>query len=41
MMQEIAGNKYIKNHQKSYIMAMKMYALRCRKRSLLDRVKIF
>lgn len=39
--QEVIGNKYIKEHHKSYMLALKVYTLRCRSKVLTERVKIF
>lgn len=41
MRDEIIENKYIKDNHKSYMMAMKIYALRCRSKTLTERVKVF
>jgi hypothetical protein len=38
---EVIDNKYIKNNRRSYMLAMKLYALRCRSQTLTERVKIF
>lgn len=41
MFEEIITNNYINDHKISYMLAIKIYALRCRSRALIERVKIF
>lgn len=38
---EVVENKYIKNNHMSYMLAMKLFAIRCRSKTLTERVKIF
>lgn len=40
LMEEVMKNGYIKQNRKSYMMAMKVYSLRCRSKLLTERVKI-
>lgn len=39
--EEVIGNKCLRRNQISYLIAAKIYNLRCRSKTLTERVKIF